>query len=381
MRSISTAAWLSSTAVAATMTYFLDPASGRRRRARGLEALDRGMHEVGHGLGLAFRDLQHRVRGMKSIARGLTVKHDVADDVVAKRVHSRIGHFCSHPHAIKVTCQQGSVELTGPILEQEAEAVLRVARSSFGVRAVVDHLERHVTAGSVPGLQGETRSSRRMRGYWPPATRLVVGGIGALASAAGLARGSVFTTLLGAAAVARSVANVPFAELGGLGKRRPAIDVEKTITIHAPVQDILDLFTKPENFPRFMRHVKEVRRLGENRWRWTVVGPGGTPYEWEGCLDRLVPNELVTWKSAEGASVANAGAVSFETIGPGVTRLTIRLRYWPPGGLIGHEVARLLGDDPKRELDEDMLRLKSLVEFGRTTGPDGTVTWDELRSP
>lgn len=384
MRSISTAAWLSSTALVATMSYFLDPAAGRRRRARAVEAVDHGVHQVGRGLGLAFRDLHHRVHGIASIARGAAAGDGVADDVIANRVHSRLGHVCSHPHAVKVSCQDGSIELRGPILEREAEAALRVARSTLGVKGVVDRLERHAVAGSVSGLQGEPRSSRRKRGTWPPAARLVVGGVGALTSVAGLARGSLLglgAAMCGAVAVARSVANIPLVELGGVGKRRPAVDVDKTITIRAPVQEVLELFTKPENFPRFMRHVKEVRRLGENRWRWKVVGPGGTPYEWEGYLDRIVPNELVSWKSAEGAPVANTGSVCFETVAPGVTRLTIRLRYWPPGGLIGHEIARLLGDDPKRELDEDMMRVKSLLELGKTTGPDGTVTWDELRSP
>ena len=261
--------------------------------------------------------------------------------------------------------------------------MVAVTRSTRGVRVVVDRLERHEAPENVPGLQGAPRTLQRSRAAWPPAVRLVVGGASAAAIALGLARRGglgVGAAMLGGVVLARSIANMPLVEIGGIRGRRPAIDVGRTITIHAPVQDVLELFAAPETFPRFMRHVKEVRRLGENRWRWVVAGPGGRSFAWEGFLDRVVPNELVRWKSAAGASVANEGSVSAETIAPGVTRLTIRLRYWPPGGLVGHEIARLLGDDPGRELVEDMVRLKSLVELGKTRGPNGLVTWDDLRA-
>lgn len=341
----------------------------------------RATHVATHGFGAAARDLEHRVQGLVSTATSATRPHARGDDVVVARVRSRLGHACSHPHALQVSCRDGTVELTGPILEQDVRDVLRTTRSTPGVREVIDRLERHAGPGAVPGLQGPPRIARRRRGHWPPAARLAIGSVGAGALVAGVARGGILglgAATLGGVALARGLANVPLAELAGIAGRRPAIDVEKTMTVNAPVQDVLELFTMPENFPRFMRHVKQVRRIGDNRWVWSVAGPAGVRFEWEGFLDRLVPDELVAWKSAEGASVANEGSVVFETIAPGVTRLTIRLRYWPPGGVLGHEIARLLGDDPERELDEDMLRLQSLVERGKTTGPRGEVTRDEV---
>ncbi|MBX3188141.1 MAG: SRPBCC domain-containing protein [Labilithrix sp.] len=378
------AALLSATALAAAgATYFLDGASGRRRRARARQVLDHGVHVAAEGLGVAVRDLEHRARRVAVFNNAAQVGGDVPDHKITARVRSRLGHTCAHPHAIAVITCEGVVELAGPILTRDVDAVLRASRTTPGVRDVVDRLERHETPGNVPGLQGLPRPRREKR-TWPPATRLLVGGAGAATILTGLARGGpigLAAALLGALAIGRSVTNVPIAELGGIKGRRPAIDVAKTTTIHAPVQDVMDLFTHPESFPRFMRHVHEVKRLGDNRWRWTVVGPGGARFEWDGVIDRLVPDELVSWRSDESAGVANMGSARFETIAPGVTRCTIRLRYWPPGGLVGHEIARLLGDDPKRELDEDVVRLKSLVEYGKTSGRDGVVTWDEVRRP
>jgi uncharacterized membrane protein len=42
----------------------------------------------------------------------------------------------------------------------------------------------------------------------------------------------------------------------------------------------------------------------------------------------------------------------------------IRMTYNPPGGAFGHVIAKLFGADPKTELDEDLMRLKSFLETG-----------------
>lgn len=372
MRSI-WAAWLTFGAAGATVAYFLDPSAGRRRRARARMALDHASHVTERGLTAASRDLEHRLRGAIATATTAARPHATGDDVIVARVRSRLGHACAQAHAIVASAHDGIVELSGKVLAEDAARVVRAARSTIGVRQVVDRLER------TPGRSPIARRERD--GHWRPGTRLAIGAAGTGAILAGVARGGpvgLGAAVLGSIGLVRGIANVPLAELAGVSGRRPAIDVVKSITVNAPVQEVMALFTTPETFPRFMRHVKHVRRIGENRWVWSVAGPAGVQFEWEGALERVVPNELVAWKSAEGASVPNEGSVVFETIAPGVTRLTIRLRYWPPGGLVGHEIARLFGDDPARELDSDMLRLESLLERGKTTGPNGPVTRDDV---
>jgi uncharacterized membrane protein len=72
----------------------------------------------------------------------------------------------------------------------------------------------------------------------------------------------------------------------------------------------------------------------------------------------------MTWRSVEGAAVSHTGRVRFEADGDG-TRVHVQLRYAPLGGVIGHVVAKAFGVDPKSEMDDDLQRLKSLVETGR----------------
>jgi hypothetical protein len=43
------------------------------------------------------------------------------------------------------------------------------------------------------------------------------------------------------------------------------------------------------------------------------------------------------------------------------------MTYKPPAGVLGHAVAALFRTDPKQALDDDLVRLKSLIETGKTT--------------
>ena len=42
--------------------------------------------------------------------------------------------------------------------------------------------------------------------------------------------------------------------------------------------------------------------------------------------------------------------------------LRVELKYDPPGGRLGLALARLLGDEPRRQLRHDLARLKDLLE-------------------
>ena len=54
------------------------------------------------------------------------------------------------------------------------------------------------------------------------------------------------------------------------------------------------------------------------------------------------------------------------------------MTYNPPAGAIGHALAALFGADPKRTMDEDLARLKSLFEHGKTTAHGETVTRERI---
>jgi hypothetical protein len=52
--------------------------------------------------------------------------------------------------------------------------------------------------------------------------------------------------------------------------------------------------------------------------------------------------------------------------------------YNAPAGALGHAVAKLFGADPKSELDDDLVRLKSLIEYGKASVGGTTVTREDV---
>jgi uncharacterized membrane protein len=99
--------------------------------------------------------------------------------------------------------------------------------------------------------------------------------------------------------------------------------------------------------------------------------------EWDAVVTDWVPSQLIAWKSVEGSTVETAGRVRFEPTGDDRTEIDVQMSYNPPAGALGHAVATLFGADPKRAMDEDMVRLKSLLEEGKTRA-DEPVRLDEV---
>ncbi|CAN5893806.1 hypothetical protein BH24GEM1_BH24GEM1_25520 [soil metagenome] len=368
----------------AGLMFLLDPDRGTRRRALLRDQAARARHKLGDGLEATARDVGNRARGSAAELRSRFRKEDVDDEVLHERVRSAIGRAVSHPGAIAVTASTGRVTLQGPVLEHELDDLLRDVRRVRGVSEVDNQLEVHREPGGVPALQGDRpRESRPdvAQDNWAPATRVTMGAVGGALAFQGL-RGRGLPSMLllaaGAGVLLRALTNLPFRRLTGVGAERRAVVVQKSIEIDVPVERVWDLWSNYENFPRFMRHIEEVRRTSEGRSHWVAVGPAGSRFEWDATTTVSVPNEVLAWCSEEGSAVENAGIVRFRHNPDGTSRIDVRISYNPPAGALGHAVASLFGTDPKRAMDEDMVRLKSLLEEGKTTGDEGSVRLDEV---
>jgi uncharacterized membrane protein len=127
-----------------------------------------------------------------------------------------------------------------------------------------------------------------------------------------------------------------------------------------------------------MEHVEQVKRVGENRFRWVISGAAGTAVAWTSRIVQSIPNRLLAWRSEPGSLIRSDGIIHFESAGEGGTRVHILLSYQPPAGAIGQAVASLFGIGAKRAWDEDLARIKSLFEIGKTTAHGETVTREQL---
>jgi uncharacterized membrane protein len=372
---ISLARVAATAAAGAAAMYWLDPDNGRRRRALARDRISSAAASVSDLTGAGSRDLKHRAQGMSARVRSRLSRDDASNEILEARVRAALGRAVSNSGAIEVLASGGRITLVGPVLQREYEQLLGAVQAVRGVVEVEDHLSVWERPEGVPGLQG-SRSLRGdggavLRERWSPATRMLAGASGAGLLIIGLRE--IFGTrphaLIGSAGLAfggamvlRSWTNVPLTRLAG-GSGRRAIDIRKTLVIRAPLEQVFSALASFENFPRFMRNVRSVRMHADGRSHWEVAGPAGISVEWDSETTVSKPNELLAWRSVPGSTVAHAGIMRFERDGDG-TRLDIQMTYKPPAGALGHAAAKLFGADPKRELDEDLLRLKSFLESG-----------------
>lgn len=368
---ISTAAVLGGVGVGAALMYFLDPNRGKRRRALARDQVVHALRKGENGMEATMHDLNNRAHGLAAVARNRFRDHDnPSDDVLVARVRSELGRVCSHPRAVIITANEGTVIMSGPVLESEVDNILKAARAVRGVEAVENRLEVHASPGNVPSLQGGSlRPGTRMelfQEHWTPAARLLVGTGGAALAGFGITRRDVPGTLMtiaGATLLLRSITNMT----PGRSRRRdggPVHTVVKSITIAAPANDVFRFFSDYQNFPAFMSHVRDVQDMGDGRSHWVVDGPAGSHVSWDAEITSLEPDREIAWRSLPGATVKNEGSIRFEPDGADNTRVEIELRHTPPAGALGNAVASLFRRDPRHQLADDLVRAKTYLETG-----------------
>jgi uncharacterized membrane protein len=356
----------------AGLMYLFDPDRGNRRRAQMRNKVRHVANKTNDAIGKTSRDVANRVSGIVAEAGSLFTCGDASDEVLAARVRTKLGRLVSHPSSIEVAVKNGEVVLSGPVLAKEVDGLIKKVAKIRGVTGVESRLEAHEQAGNVPGLQGGRSDLGERFAFlqtnWSPTTRLIVGAAGgALAVYAARRKGllGAATGPLGLGLFSRALTNLEMKRLIGVGAGRRAIDIEKAINIAAPVDVVFNYWTRHENFPQFMSNVREVRKIGEGRYHWVVTGPAGVSVEWDAEVTKLVPNRLLAFKSLPGSAVEQAGLIHFSPTSEGDTCVDIKMSYNPPAGAIGHVVAMLFGSDPKREMDEDLMRMKSFIETGQ----------------
>jgi uncharacterized membrane protein len=152
------------------------------------------------------------------------------------------------------------------------------------------------------------------------------------------------------------------------------VRVEKSVTIDKPRSEVYTFWRVVENLPRFMENVESVTATGPLRSHWVVKGPAGTRVEWDAEIITDEKNEIIGWRSLEGSEVDTAGSVHFaDALHGRGTEVRVTLRYNPPAGKLGAAVAALLGEDPEKQVEEDLRRFKRVIESGGTTASENRV--------
>jgi uncharacterized membrane protein len=150
-------------------------------------------------------------------------------------------------------------------------------------------------------------------------------------------------------------ANGAVAEING-------IRIEKSVIINRDRDDLYHFWRNFRNLPQIMNHLEEVRVLSPTRSHWVAKALVGTKVEWDAEVTHDQENELIAWRSLEGATVANAGSVRFLHFAEHETEVRVSLEYAPPGGRLGAFIATLFGENPEQQITEDLAQFKHMME-------------------
>jgi uncharacterized membrane protein len=149
----------------------------------------------------------------------------------------------------------------------------------------------------------------------------------------------------------------------GPTKRGPGTKVKQGVTLNRPVLEVYRFWRNFENLPRFMDHLEAVTVTDGTRSHWVAKGPAGTRVEWDAVIHKEIEDELIAWRSLPGSEIKSAGSVRFTPSADGTgTEVRLALSYKPPAGRPGVAFAKLLGEEPSKQVADDLRRLKQVMD-------------------
>jgi uncharacterized membrane protein len=149
--------------------------------------------------------------------------------------------------------------------------------------------------------------------------------------------------------------------------------VKAAITVWRAPDEAYAFWHDFTNFPRFMAHLESVEPAGGGHSHWKAKAPIRGSVEWDAELVEDLPSRLIAWRSVDGADVDNSGRVDFKPAPGGVgTEIHVDMRYAAPGGVVGTTVAKLFGEEPQQQVEDDLRRFKQLLEAGEIARSDGS---------
>jgi len=158
--------------------------------------------------------------------------------------------------------------------------------------------------------------------------------------------------------------------------------VTKSIIINRSPEEIYGFWRDFRNLPRFMRHLESVDITASGRSHWKAKGPASTKVEWDAEITEDHPNELIAWRSLEGADVPNSGWVRFsKATGGRGTMVTTYIEYDPPAGKAGSLVAKLFGEEPEMQVRDALGALKQVLETGEVVLSEATIEGSRVKQP
>lgn len=201
----------------------------------------------------------------------------------------------------------------------------------------------------------------------PPVERCISVFAGGSLLLSGLRRRSLPMLVSGSALLYRGATGFCplYRALGVSAGSQAGLQIEETITINKPPQEVYSVWRHLENLPRFMSHLESVTPVNQQRSHWVAKIPAPLRLEWDAIIVEEEENKKISWRSLPDSSVDHAGSVFFHHLpARNLTEVKIIFSYRPPLGPAGAAVAKLFSGLTDHQIREDLRAFKTMAEAG-----------------
>ena len=145
------------------------------------------------------------------------------------------------------------------------------------------------------------------------------------------------------------------------------MELKATATVTKPPDQVYEFWSSFDRFPSFMAHVDDIQMTGARTSHWKVSAPFDREVEWDAETTEQSSESLLSWRSKEGADVANSGEVRFVRAPDGIsTEVHVTLTYDAPAVVWGRRWPST--------------SVRTLLNISTTTFAGSSRSWRPVRS-
>jgi uncharacterized membrane protein len=211
----------------------------------------------------------------------------------------------------------------------------------------------------------------------PPLSALLLGAAGGvlIGNRRGLApRARAAATVSGLALIGAAARGPLTDALRRLGTRRRRNSVQLSFIVPRPVEQVFAFCRDFENFPRFIRTLRDVRDHGDGRSHWSASTATGGTMEWDTVTTKYVPNSVIAWESVGHSPVRMRAILRFVPEG-GMTCLKVTVEYQVVEGTMRDALVALTTRPRRHKLASQIRRLAEYLDHA-LPAPERTAVGD-----
>lgn len=141
--------------------------------------------------------------------------------------------------------------------------------------------------------------------------------------------------------------------------------VESAISILRPRDEVYRFCQDVQNWRLFLTAIDSVEPLTEGKTLWKGRWGADKTVQWENEVFEDEADNTISWSSIAGSEVVTSGSFRFRPAPAGRgTEVHLAYRFDLPSDTLRDWMAKILGEDPLRQIHNDLRRLKQLMETG-----------------